>query len=1024
MKLSIVFGAVLTLASSDAFRIPRGITEQLLGDRQKRDLLQDIVTWDAYSLFIHGERGMMFSGEVHPFRQPVPSLHLDIFQKIKALGFNMVSYYVDWALLEGKPGEFRADGIFDFQAFFDAATEAGIYLLARPGPYINAEVSGGGFPGWLQRVPALLRTRDPEYLAATENYVANIGAITARAQITNGGPVILLQVLDLMTMLYRLCKLTSLLPENEYSAAPDIDPFPDTVYFQYLIDQYRNASIVVPTINNDVWPGGNNRPGIGEGEVDIYGHDSYPLGFDCANPDVWGEDALTTTWYQDHMRNSPNTPYAIPEFQGGAFDPFGGWGFEQCSELVNHEFERVFYKNNFANGLRIFNIYMTYGGTNWGNLGHSGGYTSYDYAASIREDRRVDREKYSELKLEAQFMKVSPGYLLTIPQTPTTGIHSANEEITITPLLSNSTGHFFVIRHTDYQNTGSADYTVMLPTSAGDIVIPQLGGQLSLHRRDSKFHVTDYPVGDFTLLYSTAEIFTWKAFEDKTVIVVYGGPEELHEFAVKGDFEAEVLEGEDVITEVMDDATVIQYTTSPSRSVVKVGDLVVYLLDRNSAYNYWVPDLPGDGQNPAYGTSLMNPKSIIVNGGYLVRSVSVEDSSLKLQADFNRTTSLEVIGVPGGISTLILNGEDLAYTISDLGNWISQPDIELPEIALPDLSSLDWHYIDSLPEIRSDYDDSGWTVADHPTTNNTVAPLRTPVSLYGSDYGYHTGTLIFRGHFTAHGTEEELRLWSQGGSASASALWLDDEFLGSFKGFDYARGSNSTYALPTLTRGKRYVLTIVVDNNGIHTNWTPGFDEMKEPRGIIDYAIVSPSGCRTRISTWKITGNLGGEDYIDKFRGPLNEGGLFFERQGYHQGSPPLDEFSIGNPYEGIDHAGVAYYTAKLTLDLPSDKYDIPLSFVFENTTDSSDYRALLYVNGFQFGKYLSNIGPQDEYPVPEGILNYNGDNWLGLSIWALEDGGAKVPNFAVKAGTAILTGRQPVVLVEGPNYSRRQDAY
>lgn len=168
MKLSIVSGAMLTLASSDAFRIPRGTTEQSLGDHQKRDLLQDIVTWDAYSLFIHGERGMMFSGEVHPFRQPVPSLHLDIFQKIKALGFNMVSYYVDWALLEGKPGEFRAEGIFDFQAFFDAATEAGIYLLARPGPYINAEVSGGGFPGWLQRVPALLRTRDPEYLAATE----------------------------------------------------------------------------------------------------------------------------------------------------------------------------------------------------------------------------------------------------------------------------------------------------------------------------------------------------------------------------------------------------------------------------------------------------------------------------------------------------------------------------------------------------------------------------------------------------------------------------------------------------------------------------------------------------------------------------------------------------------------------------------------------------------------------------------------------------------------------------------------
>jgi beta-galactosidase GanA len=41
-----------------------------------------------------------------------------------------VSFYVDWALLEGKPGTFSAEGIFDLEPFFDAAKEAGIYLLA------------------------------------------------------------------------------------------------------------------------------------------------------------------------------------------------------------------------------------------------------------------------------------------------------------------------------------------------------------------------------------------------------------------------------------------------------------------------------------------------------------------------------------------------------------------------------------------------------------------------------------------------------------------------------------------------------------------------------------------------------------------------------------------------------------------------------------------------------------------------------------------------------------------------------
>jgi beta-galactosidase GanA len=102
---------------------------------------------------------------------PVADLYIDIFQKVKSLGYNMVSFYVDWALLEGKPGTYRAEGVFDLQPFYDAAQEAGIYLLARPGPYINAEVSGGGFPGWLQRVNGTLRTSAEDYLNSTNKYV-------------------------------------------------------------------------------------------------------------------------------------------------------------------------------------------------------------------------------------------------------------------------------------------------------------------------------------------------------------------------------------------------------------------------------------------------------------------------------------------------------------------------------------------------------------------------------------------------------------------------------------------------------------------------------------------------------------------------------------------------------------------------------------------------------------------------------------------------------------------------------------
>ena len=62
----------------------------------EQDALQSIVTWDQHSLFVHGERIIFYSGEFHPFRLPVPGLWLDVFQKIRALGYTGVSFYTDW----------------------------------------------------------------------------------------------------------------------------------------------------------------------------------------------------------------------------------------------------------------------------------------------------------------------------------------------------------------------------------------------------------------------------------------------------------------------------------------------------------------------------------------------------------------------------------------------------------------------------------------------------------------------------------------------------------------------------------------------------------------------------------------------------------------------------------------------------------------------------------------------------------------------------------------------------------------
>lgn len=182
------------------------------------------------------------------------------------------------------------------------------------------------------------------------------------------------------------------------------------------------------------------------------------------------------------------------------------------------------------------------------------------------------------MKLQANFLKVSPGYLVTsAANSSSTGVYNTNSDILTTPLFG-SNGSFFIVRHSDYTSQASADYTLTLPTSAGTVSIPQLGGSLTLSGRDSKVHVTDYPVGDSKLLYSTAEIFTWQVFDNKTVLIVYGGPNELHELAVAGATGGTVVEGDGVTIQQTNTSVVAQWQTSADRRILQVGDLFIYIL--------------------------------------------------------------------------------------------------------------------------------------------------------------------------------------------------------------------------------------------------------------------------------------------------------------------------------------------------------------------------------------------------------------------------------------------------------------
>ena len=629
-----------------------------------------------------------------------------------------------------------------------------------------------------------------------------------------------------------------------------------------------------------------------------------------------------------------------------------------------------------------------------------------------------------------------------IPQNLTQGVYTQTTDLTVTPLLGNETASsFYVVRHTDETNTASTTYTLSVSTSKGNVTIPQLGGTLTLNGRDSKVHVVDYPVPEGNVVYSSAEVLTWKKFDDQTVLVVYGGPGELHEMEVQvsGARAAKVSEGgsSKIRTKNRGTSIIINWTVTLARQIVQLGNLKILMLgkydsdlfyapaynsvDRNDAYNYWVPELSPSGQSPGFSTWAHTENSVIVKAGYLVRNAYVRDNQLYIDGDFNSTTPLEVIGAPKTARSLVVNGQHVSHSIDPQGFWTTTIRYFPPDLNLPDLQSLKWKYADSLPEIITGYNDAAWPKADLGSTYNTYVNLSTPTSLLGSDYGFNTGYLIFRGSFAANGKESQFTLQTQGGSSYGSSVWLNDKYLGSWTGDPALNSQNLTLSLPALKPSKTFTFTVIVDQNGFEENGAVGDDIMKTPRGILAYQL---SGHNPSDIAWKITGNLGGEDYMDRVRGPLNEGGLFAERQGWHQPNPPSKQWSVRSPLTGIQSAGVGFFSASFHLNILTG-YDVPLYVTFANTTSPSQpYRVQLYVNGYQFGKYTNNIGPQTSFIVPQGILNYYGENWIAITLWAQQSNGAKLDGLALTSGTPIMTAYRSVELVDTPPYTKRRNAY
>ncbi|MEV6662563.1 glycoside hydrolase family 35 protein [Streptomyces nigra] len=298
---------------------------------------------------LDGRPVRLLSGALHYFR--VHEGHWGHrLAMLRAMGLNCVETYVPWNLHEPEPGRSRDVGALG--RFLDAAREAGLWAVVRPGPYICAEWENGGLPSWLTaEVGARARTRDERYMGRVADWFGRLAEEVVPRQVDRGGPVVMVQV------------------ENEYGSYGS-----DAEYPRLLAGLLRDVGVTVPLCTSD----GPEEHMLSAGSV----------------PGV-----LATVNFGSHAREAfevlrryrADGPLMCMEFWCGWFDHWGG------GHTVRDPGDAAAVLREILECGASVNLYMAHGGTSfagWAGANRGGALhdgplepdvTSYDYDAPIGE---------------------------------------------------------------------------------------------------------------------------------------------------------------------------------------------------------------------------------------------------------------------------------------------------------------------------------------------------------------------------------------------------------------------------------------------------------------------------------------------------------------------------------------------------------------------------------------------------------------------------------------------------------------
>uniref|UniRef100_G1PQ15 Beta-galactosidase n=1 Tax=Myotis lucifugus TaxID=59463 RepID=G1PQ15_MYOLU len=326
-----------------------------------------------------GQPFRYISGSIHYFR--VPRFYWkDRLLKMKMAGLNAIQIYVPWNFHEPQPGQYQFSEEHDVEHFIQLAHELGLLVILRPGPYICAEWEMGGLPAWLlEKENIVLRSSDPDYLAAVDTWLGVILPKMKPLLYQNGGPIITVQV------------------ENEYGSYFSCD-YDYLRFLQKRFHYHLGNDVVLFTT---------------DGEMEKLMQCGALQGL-YATVD-FGPGANITKAFLIQRKYEPKGPLINSEFYTGWLDHWGQPHSTVKTEVVASSLQDI-----LARGANV-NLYMFIGGTNFGywngaNMPYQPQPTSYDYDAPLSEAGDLTEKYFAVRDVIRKFEKVPEGPIP--PSTP------------------------------------------------------------------------------------------------------------------------------------------------------------------------------------------------------------------------------------------------------------------------------------------------------------------------------------------------------------------------------------------------------------------------------------------------------------------------------------------------------------------------------------------------------------------------------------------------------------------------------